>query len=199
MNARARMLMVGTLTVLFVLSLGWFVYTNVQAGSQGADLVISTLLLAVPLALLYFSIGLMIEAWQERRHGGLREGTARALYYTPRYAGVAVALFTGLFALDVFGQGTLLEQVGAFLIHAAPAIFMLIVVVVAWRWAWVGALAFGLAALFFLRFVIGNGGMGFGNLLLFVLPMAAVAGLFWMGWRWRGEVSSGRSESPQPG
>jgi hypothetical protein len=44
-----------------------------------------------------------------------------------------------------------------------------------------------LAGLFFLPFVNGEPLFGFGNLLLFVLPMALVSALFWRNWPWRAE------------
>jgi len=190
MNTRSRHLVLfGVLSFLFLLSLSYFIYGNLQAGSTPEQLVFSTLLLAVPLGLLFFSIGLLIEAVGQHRQGGLSARMAKFVYLTPRIAGLLIALFTGLFALDVFEmEGSIWEKIGGFLIHAAPSIIMLTVLALAWRWEWVGALVFGLAALFFLRFVIGSPMYGFGNLLLFVLPMALVAALFWLNWRWRGEL-----------
>jgi hypothetical protein len=181
-----RLVTFGVLVALFLLSLSWFVIGNYQSGQRAGDLVVSMLLLAVPLALLYFSIGVLVEAVLQRREGELSPRMAKFIFYTPRIAGVVIALFTGLFALDVFSMaGTIWEKIGGFLIHAMPSIVMLAVAAVAWRWAWVGALVFGLAALFFLRTVIGNPLFGIGNLLLFVLPMAMVAVLFWLSWRWK--------------
>ena len=73
--------------------------------------------------------------------------TALWLQWLPRILGIAVALFVGLFALDAFGQGRPLAQaVGDFAIHLIPALVLLGVVAVAWRYPWVGAVAFmGLA------------------------------------------------------
>jgi hypothetical protein len=185
----SRFLVHGTLGVLFLVSLGFFGYANWRAGSTPANIALSSLLLAVPLGLLFFGSGLLFEAWLRRRQGGVGRRMARFVYYTPRVAGLLIALFTGMFALDVFDlPGSVWTKLGAFLIHAAPAIFMLALLVVAWRWAWVGTLAFGLAALIMLRFVIGETTFGFGNLLLFVLPMMLVAALFWLNWRWRAEI-----------
>jgi hypothetical protein len=73
--------------------------------------------------------------------------TALWLQWVPRILGIAVALFVGLFALDAFGQGRPLAQaLGDFAIHLIPAFLLLAVVAVAWRYPWVGAVAFmGLA------------------------------------------------------
>lgn len=51
MNARVqRWILVGVLAMLFILSLAYFVYGNVQSGIPIGDLIANTLLLAVPLA-----------------------------------------------------------------------------------------------------------------------------------------------------
>ena len=190
MNTRLfRFLVHGILGILFFLSSGFFGYANLRAGSTPAQVFISALLLAVPLGALFFSIGLLVEAWFRHRQGGIGKRMASFLYLTPRICGILVAVFTGLFALDVFEMpGTIWEKLLAFVIHAAPAIFMIVLLVLAWRWEWVGALAFGAAALFMLRTVIGGWQFNFGNLLLFVLPMALIASLFWLNWRWRQEI-----------
>jgi hypothetical protein len=190
MNAhRLRLVSVGVLVTLFVLSLSFFVYGNYLAGMPLEGLIISTPILGIPLGLLYFSIGLIVEAWQQHRQGRLNTRMAKFLYRTPRFAGILIALFTGAFALDVFEmEGDIWQKIGGFLIHAAPSIILIVVLVFAWRREWIGALVFGLCALFFLRFVIGSTTFGFGNLLLFVLPMAVVAMLFWLNWQWREEI-----------
>lgn len=184
-----RFFLVGTLLILFILSLGWFINANMQAGMDLAEVTSSALLLAVPLALLYFSIGLLVEAWQQHRGGKMSERMVKFLYRTPRIAGIIIAVFTGLFALDVFAmEGSVWEKLGGFLIHALPSIMMLVMLALAWRHEWIGTLFFGLMALFFMRFFLADPMLGFGNLLLFALPMALVAALFWLNWRWRGEL-----------
>ena len=71
----------------------------------------------------------------------------RLLFWTPRVICIAFAIFLSLFALDVFNEGygfwkTLL----ALLIHLVPVYIVLSVLVVAWRWEWIGAAGFaGLA------------------------------------------------------
>jgi hypothetical protein len=69
------------------------------------------------------------------------------LIWTARVLGVLVCAFLSLFALDAFGGGKcLLEALPAFLIHVAPMALLLIVVVLSWRWEWVGGVVFtGLA------------------------------------------------------
>ena len=50
----------------------------------------------------------------------------------------------GLFALDAFGEG-----IPALLLHLAPAILLLLVVALSWRWPWVGAVVFLALAAFY--------------------------------------------------
>jgi hypothetical protein len=191
MNTRTlRVTLVTVLIVLFVLSLSMFGYANFRAGSTPSDILLSSLLLAVPLALLYFSIDLIVEAWlQHRSQGRVSPRMAKFLYRTPRIAGILIAVFTGLFALDVFDmEGSLWQKIGGFLIHAAPTLVMLIFLIIAWRREWVGAVVFGLVAIYFMRFVLSGSIYSFGNMLLFVLPMALVAVLFWLNWRWKAEI-----------
>ena len=74
--------------------------------------------------------------------------TSGLLLWSPRVLGILVSLFLGLFALDSFSEGRpFVESLGAFAIHVAPAVLLLAVVAISWRWPWVGAVTFiGLAA-----------------------------------------------------
>ncbi len=71
------------------------------------------------------------------------------LFWTPRVLSLAFVLFLSLFALDVFDQYTGLNALLPLLMHLLPALALLIVCVVAWKYEWVGALVFlGFAALY---------------------------------------------------
>lgn len=57
----------------------------------------------------------------------------------PRVLGVAMSLFLAMFALDAFGPGQgFWQAVPHFLIHLVPALIVLLVVAVGWRWDWLG-------------------------------------------------------------
>jgi hypothetical protein len=68
---------------------------------------------------------------------------ARLIVWLPRILGIAVGLFLGMFALDAFSGGEpLASALSDFAIHLLPAATILAVVAIAWRFPWVGAIAF---------------------------------------------------------
>jgi hypothetical protein len=69
------------------------------------------------------------------------------LLWGPRGLGILVCVFIGLFALDTFSEGKpFTEALSAFLIHLIPALVLLAIVGVSWRWEWFGGVTFiGLA------------------------------------------------------
>jgi hypothetical protein len=70
------------------------------------------------------------------------------LLWSPRILGILMALFLSLFALDAFGEGKpFVESLSAFAIHLVPALVLLAIVAISWRWEWIGGMTFiGLAA-----------------------------------------------------
>ncbi|HUB35014.1 MAG TPA: hypothetical protein VMA31_18390 [Bryobacteraceae bacterium] len=75
---------------------------------------------------------------------------SRPLFWAPRAISIAFILFLSLFALDVFSEGfgfwrTLL----ALTIHLIPSFVLTAVLVLAWRWEWVGAALYGAAGLLY--------------------------------------------------
>lgn len=189
-SGKAPWWLTAVLVLLFVLSLGYLDYGNLQAGMEPMDVVLTSFLLAIPLLLLYFSIGVLTTAALQRRsQGQVSPRLAKFIFWTPRIAGIVIAVFVSLFALDVFDmQGSLWEKIGGFIIHALPAILMGVMVALSWRRAWIGFVVFLLAALFFLRTLLGNPEGWLGMLLLFSGPMAVIAALFWANWKWKSEL-----------
>lgn len=69
------------------------------------------------------------------------------LRWVARGAAFLLVAFLGLFAADTFtGPGDGFERSRDALMHLLPALACLLIVVVAWRKAWIGALAFGILA-----------------------------------------------------
>ncbi len=70
------------------------------------------------------------------------------LYWSPRILMILFIGFISLFALDAFsGDSSYLQKVGAFFIHLIPSVALVILLIIAWQYEWVGAIAFLLLAI----------------------------------------------------
>ena len=75
--------------------------------------------------------------------------TQNLLLWGSRIAGIVVAAFLALFAMDAFNERPVVSALPDFAIHLIPSLLVLGAVAVAWRYPWIGAIAFiGLAALY---------------------------------------------------
>ena len=74
----------------------------------------------------------------------------RILFWTPRILSILYAVFISMFALDVFGEGYgTWRTIVALLMHLIPTAFIIVVLIISWRWEWVGALLFAAAGLYY--------------------------------------------------
>ncbi len=74
----------------------------------------------------------------------------------PRIAGIGLIIFVSLFALDVFDTHvTLWAQVGGFIIHLAPSFVLALVLLLAWKFELIGAIAYMVIA--FLYYILTGG------------------------------------------
>ena len=106
------------------------------------------------------------------------------LIWAPRILGLAVAIFIGLFALDAFRPGRpLSEGITDFAIHLLPAIFLVIVVALAWRRPWLGGVLFLLLALAYAISVPWRP-----DWILAIAGPLMVVGLLFI-WSWRYQAS----------
>jgi len=78
------------------------------------------------------------------------------LFWAPRILTIPFALFLSVFALDVFAETEgFLETLTALVLHLIPALLVVVLLVLAWRWELVGVIAFaGLA----ITYVVGMWG-----------------------------------------
>jgi len=61
----------------------------------------------------------------------------------PRIIGILAILFISLFALDAFQPGlTVWQQIGAFLLHLIPSFILTILLIIAWKWEYIGGIIF---------------------------------------------------------
>lgn len=176
------------LVVLFLMTLAALSYANWAAEPGVREwwmLLLNILILSIPLLLLYGSIYVLLMGRHERSTlGKVSPRLAKIIHWAPRAAALLIIFFIALFSLDVFGTGAPpLEVLIGFLMHNLPSIFMLVLLIFAWKRPVVGFIAFlssGVAfAVFFVRDIYA-----LPNLLLFVLPILLIASLFYADWQW---------------
>lgn len=190
------------LVLLFLLTLAALIYPELANNPEppnGGLLALNLLILSIPLMLLYGSIFMIALAWREHALSGQVEPRlAKIIHWAPRVAAILITIFLSLFSLDVFEmQASPLELLGGFLIHNLPSLAMIVLLVLAWRRPAVGFVAFLVAGVLFAVLFVRNF-YALPNLLLFVLPILAIASLFYIDWKWLGTPPT-RSAQQVPG
>jgi hypothetical protein len=106
--------------------------------------------------------------------------TQNLLLWVPRIAGLLVATFLALFALDAFNEtSSFVGALPTFAIHLIPSLLVLMVVAIAWRFEWIGAIAF--IALAVLYAVMARGRLDW--IAVISGPLVLVGVLFLVSWR----------------
>ena len=115
------------------------------------------------------------------------EKSTGVFHWLPRIICILAILFVSMFALDAFAPGlTIWQQLGAFFIHLIPSYILIALLIIAWKWEYVGGILFtilGLAfciSVFFLnyhrnQFTIMQ---SFGIALMIAFPFVIVGILF---------------------
>jgi len=121
----------------------------------------------------------------------------RALFWTPRVLSAIFIAFLSLFALDVFEENLGFWQTAlAFVIHLIPVFALGGVLILAWRWEWIGAVLYGAAGVLYIMSVVPRSGPMPQVRLLWILMIAGpafiIAGLFLANWLKRRELKSAR-------
>ena len=187
-KSRSNRVLLIVLVILYLLTLAAFNYANWAAAPEAMAWwmpLVNSVLLSIPLLLLYGSIYVLAVAWRQHAAGGqINPRLARIIHWAPRIAAILLIFFISLFSLDVFGmEASPLELLGGFLLHNIPAIALLALLIFAWKRPAVGVVGFLLAgALFTFAFVRSLQDLP--NLLVFVFPLLLIAGLFYADWRW---------------
>lgn len=104
------------------------------------------------------------------------------VFWAPRLLCVLFTAFISLFALDVFeGHQSIWQTTVALLIHLIPSAVLLALLAVAWRWEWLGAVAFPVLGMLYITIAWGRF-----PLLTYVIiagPLFLAGGLFLVNWR----------------
>ena len=71
-------------------------------------------------------------------------------FWLPRAICIAAILFVSMFALDSFAPGlTFWQQIVGFLIHLIPSYVLIALLVVAWKWEYIGGILYIVMGLIF--------------------------------------------------
>lgn len=117
----------------------------------------------------------------------MNQSLMRLLFWGPRGLTILFILFLGLFALDVFGEGyTFWETLVALFMHLIPNMIVALILILAWKWEWIGAVLFAGLGLFYILWTWGR----FHISAYFAIsgPLFVVAVLFCLGWVYRREI-----------
>lgn len=108
------------------------------------------------------------------------------LFWSPRVLCILFTGFISIFALDAFGEGydfwnTLL----ALALHLIPSVIIVLFLLIAWRWEWIGSIVFLILAVSYIvmawrRFPLS---------VYFVVagPLVIISMLFFMSWKYRAD------------
>jgi len=111
----------------------------------------------------------------------------RVLFWTPRLLCILFAVFLSLFALDVFSESYgFWKTILALLIHLVPVCIVVIVLVIAWRREWVGAILFNALAVSYV--VSGWGRFHWSAYVGISGPLVLAGILFLFNWIYRAEL-----------
>ena len=107
----------------------------------------------------------------------------RAILWAPRILTIAFALFISIFALDVFSHSRgFAETLLALMIHLIPTFALLAMLLLAWRWEWIGAVVSAALLALFLwwNFTVRHNAPG--AVLLIAGPLALMTVLYLYAW-----------------
>lgn len=115
-----------------------------------------------------------------------------SLFWAPRVLSIAFIAFLSLFSLDVFGEGLgFWATVMALIIHLLPSIALLVALILAWRWEWIGAVVYAAAGVLYIGTVRVSHvapALKLTWILAIAAPALIVAALFLANWRRHSEL-----------
>jgi len=119
----------------------------------------------------------------------MKKPLPQILFWTPRILGILFAVFTSVFALDVLGEGYgFWETVLAFGMHLIPTGILLVILLLAWRWEWIGGILFpGFGILYV---VTAWGRVHWSAYLVISGPLILDGVFFLVNWRYRKALRS---------
>jgi len=105
-------------------------------------------------------------------------------FWAPRILTILFALFSSVFALDVFGQKkAFLETLAALVLHLVPTFLVVVLLVLAWRWELIGVVVFAGLAIAYVGLLWGR--FPWVTYAAISGPLLLVSVLFLLSWRQR--------------
>jgi hypothetical protein len=121
----------------------------------------------------------------------MANSSKRLLFWTPRILSILFIAFVSLFALDVFdGKHSFWQTMLAFAIHQIPVFMMIAILILAWRWEWIGAVLYSALGLLHIVWALFIQSHMPSQVILFSIliidgPAFLIACLFLANWRKR--------------
>jgi len=114
------------------------------------------------------------------------KSSVKFYHWIPRILCILAILFIGMFSLDVFEPGLSVgQQITGFLMHNIPSFILIILLIVAWKWEYVGGIIFIILGIimsvpvFMLNYRMNHSvPMSLLVLLMITFPIALVGVLF---------------------
>lgn len=114
------------------------------------------------------------------------------LRWTPRVLCIAFAIFISIFALDVFGERLpFWRMLLALAMHLVPTAIVVVLLLLSWRWPWIGGLAYLGLGCFYLWLTRGR--FPLSVYIAIAGPCFLVGTLFLANWVWRAELKASSS------
>ena len=119
----------------------------------------------------------------------MNKTTKQFLYWSPRVICILFALFTTIFALDVFGEvSNFWRTLLALLMHLIPTGIIVCTLIISWRWERTGGVIF--IALTIVYIVFGWGGFPLSVYFVMCGPMVLMSVLFFINWKYKAELQT---------
>jgi hypothetical protein len=160
--------------LLVVISLLWGISDNIP----------SILLLLIGSCSMLFSI--------LRNFGSKKnlKSSLQLLYWSPRVLCIIFSAFTIVFSLDVFQETKGFWEIAlALLLHNIPLFIMVIILIVTWRWEWIGGILFSLLGFIYIAMAWGR--FPFGTYAMISGPLFVTGILFLLNWKYRKLIKRG--------
>ena len=110
----------------------------------------------------------------------------RTLFWTPRILAMLYIAFLSMFALDVFSEEHGFWRIlVALSIHLIPAFVLIAVLILAWRWEWIGAALYAAAGVVYVAQVLERPlapAIKMNWILTIAGPIFLIAALFLANW-----------------